>query len=488
MIYIAEGIAGRKTGEILAIATRLLFTAMIVLIVAAASPAAANPKYAGIVIDARTGKTLYAANADAPRYPASLTKMMTMYLAFEAIDAGRVTKESRIPVSRKAAAEPPSKIGIRSGTTITVEQAMRALVTRSANDAATALGEFLGGSESRFAELMTQKARQLGMSKTTFRNAHGLPNSQQVTTARDMARLGIALREHFPHHYHYFSTRSFQFGGATFGNHNRLLGNVRGVDGIKTGFINASGFNLVSSVNDNDRLVVAVVMGGRTGASRDAQMRKLIAEYLPQATRGGGGNLIARSGASPVLAASAWALPERGPVPVFRDPIDMRVATAYAAPAPASAQAAIAAAFPVPNERPVVGREALAQVLREQQASVPTPPAPIVGQEMGSSEIDAVTTASTAAEVATASAAMPSGWVVQVAAMPDASEAMAYLQNAQRKAGGPISSATPFTVAFQDGGSTLHRARFGGFAGKNDAWAACESLKRSGYGCWATQQ
>ncbi|WP_099866871.1 serine hydrolase [Pararhizobium haloflavum] len=451
----------------------------------AATQASANPKYAGIVIDARTGKTLYENSADAPRYPASLTKMMTLYLTFEALDAGRITKDSRIPVSANAAGEVPSKLGLRSGSTLTVDQAMKALVTKSANDAATALGEFLGGSEGRFAQLMTNKARQLGMSRTTFKNAHGLPNSEQKTTARDMARLGIALREHFPHHYHYFSTRSFTFGKATYGNHNRLLGSVRGVDGIKTGFINASGFNLVSSVKDDGRLIVGVVMGGRTGASRNAQMQKLIAEYLPKATRGGAGtgNLIARSGASPMLAASAWSLPEKGPLPVFRDPIDMRVATAYA---PAARTNALAA-FPVPDGRPIVGRQALAAVLREQQPDAPVPPAAIGQVEMGSSDVDTVTTASTSA-VAAAAQPAPSGWVVQVAAMPDQNEAMAFLSAAQTKAGGAIADARPYTVAYSDGGQQLYRARFAGFDGKDDAWAACDSLKRSGYGCWATQQ
>jgi D-alanyl-D-alanine carboxypeptidase len=235
-------------------------------------------------------------------------------------------------------------------------------------------------------------------------------------------------------------------------------------------------------------MLVAVVMGGRTGASRDAQMRKLIAEYLPQASRGSGtGNLIARSGASPMLAASAFTLPDRGPVPIFRDPVDVRVATAYA---PTTVSQALAA-FPVPAGKPVVGRAALAATLLEQRPDGPVPPAPIgapvqtAAVEMGSSAVDAVTTSSTTAAMAES---VPSGWVVQVAAMPDRSEAMAYLTEAQRKAGGVVAEAQPFTVAFSDGGQSLYRARFGGFAGKDAAWAACASLKRSGYGCWATQQ
>ena len=166
--------------------------------------AQANAKYAGIVIDAKTGRTLYKYNADSKRYPASLTKMMTLYLIFEALETGRVKKSTHISISKNASAEQPSKLGLRAGQTITVEHAIYALVTKSANDVATAVGEYLGGSEASFARLMTEKARSLKMSSTTFRNAHGLPNSRQITTARDMARLGIALREHYPHYYKYF--------------------------------------------------------------------------------------------------------------------------------------------------------------------------------------------------------------------------------------------------------------------------------------------
>ena len=236
------------------------------------APASANSKYAGIVIDAKTGKTLYAHDADAQRYPASLTKMMTLYLVFEALERGKIRLDTRVKFSANAAKEPPTKLGVGTGKSITVEQVIYALVTKSANDASTAIAEHLGGSEAKFAKMMTAKARSLGMSKTTFRNAHGLPNSGQVTTARDMAKLGIALREHYPRQYKYFSARSFKFGDTTMGNHNRLLGTVRGVDGIKTGYTRASGFNLVSSVVDRDRSIVAVVPG--VAAPAQAAMRR----------------------------------------------------------------------------------------------------------------------------------------------------------------------------------------------------------------------
>ncbi|WJH37739.1 D-alanyl-D-alanine carboxypeptidase (plasmid) [Aliirhizobium terrae] len=263
--------------------------------------ASANSKYAGVVVDAATGRVLYADNANARRYPASLTKMMTLYLTFEGLDEKRFGLNTKIRVSRRAASEPPSKLWLRPGSYITVKDAMHALVTKSANDAATALGEFLAGSEAKFATLATRKARSLGMSRTTFRNAHGLPDSRQVTTARDMATLGIALREDFPHRYAIFKTRSYRYGKTTLRSHNRLVGRIEGVDGIKTGYINASGFNLVTSVQRDGRSIVAVVMGGRTSRSRDAHMRSLIASYLPKASenfkRPGRSLLVAKAGA-----------------------------------------------------------------------------------------------------------------------------------------------------------------------------------------------
>ena len=256
------------------------------LLLGVPATAMANPLYAGIVVDAKTGKTLYSSSADAYRYPASLTKIMTLYIVFEELESGRLSLDSELKVSSYASQRPPSKLGLKPGSTIKVKDAILALVTKSANDVATTVAENLGGSERKFAERMTRTARQLGMSKTTFRNPHGLPDSGQRTTARDMATLGIAIQERFPQYYGYFKTRAYSYKGRTYGNHNKLLGRVKGVDGIKTGYIRASGFNLVTSVNRDGRQIVAVVMGGRSGASRNAQMTKLINGYLPKASRG----------------------------------------------------------------------------------------------------------------------------------------------------------------------------------------------------------
>lgn len=242
--------------------------------------------FSAIVIDAKTGKVLDDENADALRHPASLTKIMTLYLLFERIQQGKLTLKSRLNVSENATEKPPSKLGLQEGTTIAVEDAIKALVTRSANDVATVIAENLADEEDAFAALMTKKARALGMTNTVFKNASGLPDREQVTTARDMATLGRAIQDRFPSLYPFFSTQSFYYRGRVIANHNRLLGRVPGVDGIKTGYTNASGFNLVTSIRHKNRHVVAVVLGGRTGALRDQYMRELIADNLDDATAG----------------------------------------------------------------------------------------------------------------------------------------------------------------------------------------------------------
>lgn len=250
--------------------------AVAILVLAAATTAHANTRYAAIVIDDSTGKVLHQVNPDAQRYPASLTKMMTLYMTFEAIEAKKLTLDQRITVSARAAGMAPSRLGLRPGESLTVRQAILGLVTKSANDAAAVLGESLGGgSEATFAVMMTKRAHALGMTNTTFKNASGLPNPKQVTTARDMVTLARALRRDYPQHYAFFKTPEFTFKGITHKNHNRLLAGFEGTDGLKTGFINASGFNLVaSSVRDNRRLF-GVVLGGDSAGWRDARMMSL---------------------------------------------------------------------------------------------------------------------------------------------------------------------------------------------------------------------
>jgi D-alanyl-D-alanine carboxypeptidase len=235
-----------------------------------------SSKYAAIVIDARTGEVLYGKRADAPRYPASITKVMTLYLAFEALAAGKIELDDPVVFSPRAAAQAPTKLGVRAGDSITVHQAMEGMVTRSANDAAVAMAEKLGGTEQRFAALMTLRAQELGMANTTFANPHGLPDSRNISTARDLAILSRAVMRDYPQYYRLFSTKNFAFRGQNIRNHNGLLYTMDGVDGLKTGFTNASGFNLaISAVRDNRRLI-AVVMGGPTAATRNKVAESLL--------------------------------------------------------------------------------------------------------------------------------------------------------------------------------------------------------------------
>jgi D-alanyl-D-alanine carboxypeptidase len=242
-----------------------------------------DPPGSSIVVDGNSGAVLEASNPDALRHPASLTKVMTLYLLFDRLDVGKINLDTPLHVSEHASEQDPTKLNLKPGQTIAVEDAIKGIVTRSANDAAVVVAENLGGSEPDFAKLMTQKARALGMTRTTYVNASGLPDDDQITTARDQALLGRAIQDRFPHLYKYFSTESFVYHGEEIRTHNHLLGSIEGLDGIKTGFTRASGFNILTSVHRDGRFIVGVVMGGRSGGSRDATMRGLISEHIKEA-------------------------------------------------------------------------------------------------------------------------------------------------------------------------------------------------------------
>ncbi|MGO7833087.1 serine hydrolase [Rhizobium johnstonii] len=511
-----SSVSSSRSGSFFARLLAILSVAVTIVMVDSvnADAEAANPKYAGIVVDAKTGNVLYSENADRLQYPASLTKMMTLYMTFEALEQGRIRLDTPVPFSAHAAAQAPTKLGVRAGGTITVEQGILGLVTLSANDAATALGEMLGGgSEDRFAQLMTAKAHALGMTRTTYRNANGLPNTAQMTTARDQARLGIALRQHFPQYYGYFSTRAFKFGSRTIRSHNRLVGSVRGVDGIKTGYTRAAGFNLVSSVQVDGKSIVGVVMGGASTPARDAQMRNLIASYLPKASsRGGSSALIAQAAPAPAMivtpapvqpkkaqqmaktitaaqppisaAAADLSLPHRGPMPDVRYQIaETEVAYAETA-ARKSDNPLVAQPMPAPTK--------VKTMTFKQQASVavPTPAPAYMPQEQGDTSVDEVTTASTTPSPTRAASTSngPTGWVVQVGVSPSRQMAMDLLESARSKGGKALASAKPFAVAYAAGGDQLYRARFGGFDDQRDAVNACKALKKAGIKCWAAAQ
>ncbi|MBL8582710.1 MAG: D-alanyl-D-alanine carboxypeptidase [Rhizobiaceae bacterium] len=448
---------------------------------AAVAPAsAASSKYAAIVVDARTGKTLFSAASDEQRYPASLTKMMTLYMTFEALEAGRIKKTTPVPFSAQASAKPPTKLGVRPGGSVSVETAIYGLVTKSANDAAAALGELLAGSEQAFARKMTAKARALGMSRTTFRNASGLPDANQKTTAHDMAILGLALRRDFPQYYAYFSTKSFTYGRQRLGNHNRLLGRVKGVDGIKTGYTRASGFNLVTSVQDGDRRLVAVVMGGTSGRARDDHMAELIKTYLPKAATRGGAPLVASASGGKTSAMDTLAkvlLPKRkAPTPQAKPEVEEFQEVAVAEPEMQPLTRAEEETLEEPQ-----AAEPMPAV--EQAFAEPTPaPAPLPAKKSTKAakaavEVDPVQTAS-----------VPAGWAIQVASSPSEPEARQSLDRASKQASKLLASASPFTVPFEKGGVTYYRARFGGFASKTAAWNACGALKKKKIDCYAVQQ
>ncbi|MDP2358433.1 MAG: D-alanyl-D-alanine carboxypeptidase [Beijerinckiaceae bacterium] len=300
-----------------------------------------TPPYAAMVVDANSGRVLHASNENALRHPASITKVMTLYLLFEQMERGRFRLDTPIPISARAASMPPTKLGLRAGSTITVENAIGSLVTKSANDIAVAVAEAIGGDEANFAQLMTRKAQSIGMTRTVFRNASGLPNVEQVTTARDLTILGRAIQERFPRQFAYFAKTEHRMGPVVMRSHNRLLGRLEYVDGIKTGFIRASGFNVLTSAKLDGRRVVAVVMGGRTASHRDGIMANLVESTIEQG---------ARARTAPMIAEA---------------PVTERVAEAFgvapapiAAPAPRQAVTAAQPALLVPLEAPAepIGR------------------------------------------------------------------------------------------------------------------------------------
>ncbi|TPL05623.1 MULTISPECIES: D-alanyl-D-alanine carboxypeptidase [unclassified Mesorhizobium] len=457
----------------------IMVAALAVTIVAADVASALAARSAAIVVDAKTGKVLYSADANGRRYPASLTKMMTLYLTFEALAKGRIGKNTPVPYSAHAAAQPPTKLGVRAGGSVPVETAILSMVTKSANDSATALGEMLGGSEDNFARMMTAKARQLGMNGTVFRNANGLPDPGQFTTAHDMAMLGIALREHYPQYYGYFSQRSFLYGRQRINGHNRLLGRIKGVDGIKTGYTRASGYNLVSSVADGDRRLVAVVMGGASGRSRDNQMAALINTYMPRASTRGGGDLIAKGNDNPIKTLAKVFLPKHdAPTPDAKPATDDTVVASADDDVQDDAQQVAEETKPVIKVKKVktVAVAAMAPAPKSQETSPqvvtayaePAPAAPA---------IDPVKTSS-----------VPSGWVVQVASSPTKSGAQSLLDQTAKQAPKILADASGFTVAFDKDGTTYYRARFGGFGSKGAAWKACDALKRKKISCYAVEQ
>ncbi len=411
--------------------------ALVLLLLAPLAAPAQAGKYASIVIDFETGTVLHEANADERKYPASLTKMMTLYMLFEALDRGELSLDSKLSVSQRAQGMPPSKLWLKAGSTIRVEDAILALTTKSANDVAVVVAEALGGTEIQFARMMTEKAESLGMTRTSFRNASGLPNQGQKSTARDMAVLSMALLRNFPTYYDVFSTKAFRYRGNTYKNHNNLLKAYSGTDGIKTGYIRASGFNLAASVMRNGRRLIAVVFGGKTSRSRDKHMMDLLDRGFVQAA----------------------SLPRYTPDPSPPKP------TTLLALAPAEAAPGATGVEPTP---PVIqlGERKLAQA-GAQGAEAP--------DLDGSSVLDRLIRPAHAA-----TAAGPYG--VQVGAFFDYDSALSLAKRASERLPDLLPAEQVVVTSLPAGAKTLYRARILGL-GQPEAKRACRELQQRSMDC-----
>ncbi|WP_455474628.1 SPOR domain-containing protein [Bartonella sp. B30(2025)] len=417
---------------------------------ASATPQGAYPdKYAAIVIDANTGKTLFQANATLKRYPASLTKMMTLYILFEAMHARRITPKTPIPISNYAATRPPTKMGLKAGQTISAEEAAKALITKSANDVAVAIAEYLGGNEKKFAKKMTEKARQLGMMHTHFANASGLPDVHNYSTAQDIAILSLALRKDFPQQYKLFKITSFTFHGRTINSHNKLVKIMKGVDGIKTGYTQMSGSNLATSMRANGRSIVAVVMGGRSATARDKHMANLLSKYMPKANR--------MQSDQHLIASAHYNLPTgiNTPIPIIKsdqnDPDD-EVSTLLTAL----------------TEQPKNFNTAITAV---NQAIIPIPnPQKAI--------------AVNADKIITASLSTSTSWAIQIGSLSEQSQAKALLSKAKNTAYSALKYSSSHMQLFEKDGRRYYRARFIGFSSKKAALNACSILKKANFNCY----
>jgi D-alanyl-D-alanine carboxypeptidase len=476
-------------------------------------PAAADePRAASLVVDANSGAVLHSKAADEPVYPASLTKMMTLYMTFELIELGRLDYSTKIKMTEEGAAAAPSKLDLDAGQELTVLDAIKALVTKSANDVAIALAMHIGGTEANFARLMTKKARDIGMSKTTFRNASGLPDPEQTTTARDMVTLGLRLQDDFPQHYRLFSTRSFTFAGKTYRSHNSLLMRYQGTDGIKTGYTRASGFNLVSSVRRDGKHLVAAVFGGDTARERNARMQSLLNAAFPRATTKVTRKpaLVARAPqpvrakapprvaeAAPRVAEPAVVEPAPQPQPVAQAPsaaiavAKVRSVRIGDSSGRASRADSVQAQFAVASANEAAPRQAVRagtnfgfprfvpetgalrpSTLQEQAAHLENT------QESVAPAAGPANRVTPSPAHRTASAARGS-FVVQIGAYGDEAEAEQRMAAARKRAGGILDAYSTVAVPVKNGSGKLYRARFQGFtsAAANEACTRLKTMK-----------
>lgn len=483
------------------------------------------PKSASLVMDANSGEVLYSRNADGQCYPASLTKIMTLYMLFERLEQGKVSLSTKLPVSRHASNQAPSRLGLKPGDTIRVEDAILALVTKSANDVAAVVAESLGGSEKNFAKLMTAKAKSIGMHNTRYMNASGLPNKLQLTTARDQAKLAKRMQTDFPQYYRYFSTKSFAWDDRVYKNHNNLLGKYEGVNGLKTGYTAASGFNLTSSVMRDGKSVIGVVLGGKTARARDQQMVAILDRTMPKALvmRDTGTRLasILSSGPAPTpiirpenldeliaatsdsdpdeeayvgtsqVASVSAAVPLRSvtktttvaPLPL-KASLDTTPVAKTAAPLDSATAYALAALGKAEGPVRRVGRDLGELIVSPANASEgPQATSPIgLRNVVTESSLKTPTRGWTANDPL-----IPEGsWVIQIGAYSDQGDAVSRIRDAIRAAPTELASAVPVTIPVQSSDNrTLYRSRFGGFEGEKQARNACGRLARQKISCIA---
>ncbi|MCR6637163.1 D-alanyl-D-alanine carboxypeptidase [Devosia sp.] len=484
-------------------------------------------KYAGIVVDAKSGEVLYEEAGDSKRYPASVAKVMTLYVLFQELSAGNLSLSTKMTVSKHAASAVPTKLGLRAGSTIAVEDAIKSLVTLSANDMARVIAEHISGTESKFAERMTATARAMGMRNTTYRNASGLPDGGQVTTVRDQAILGIAIYQHFPQYYEFFQTTAFRYNGKTYGNHNRVLGYMGAVDGIKTGYINAAGSNLLTAARKDNRHIVIVAFGFNSAGARDEKVRQLVANYLPKGRRGDYLQTAmvpqpGRQGNSNVQVAVAqptqpvFVMPM--PLPGFRlaelaaaqnGIAQPQVVVASAAPVPAAAPADIglqpavqaAAVLAAPTQAPtpaypsqdIIGAwlsdtynlGAPPAALGSTRPSAPLAPPSDVGTGAAPAPAEQPIDLMTSGTVETAGL-VNGAWIVQIGAGPSEDSARSMLSDAAGKVGG-LGDFRSYVERFEKNGQVFYRARFVGFGDRDDATAMCNRLKDANMACLAMQ-
>ncbi|MBI2719921.1 MAG: D-alanyl-D-alanine carboxypeptidase [Rhizobiales bacterium] len=475
--------------------------------------------FSAISVDARTGKVLFAVDPDGLRHPASLTKMMTLYVLFQDLKAGKLKLDSPIRISARAASMAPSRLGVKPGTTITVDTAIRAVVVKSANDVASAIAENLGGSETAFATRMTQTARGIGMSRTTFRNASGLPNPGQWTTARDMATMGLRLQRDFPEYYPYFRTLAFSYGGGAVATHNRLLGKYQGADGIKTGYTAASGFNLVSSAERDGKRLVGTVLGGASGTARNRYMMRMLDKAFPASVAGKTIAALAGSSKGAIEPAAADQVKPD-------DQADLATAAAAAAAqdtgedgSGAGDQADSGATGAAPPEitdttsaanstTTGAADQKLRKLLKkhgkgskptviEAKIEPPTQPEKLpfaVKAEAKQTIVDAALAATPDAQANDGKAEPPAdtqvaaslaqdSWYIRIGSFTTKEEAISRLRRLMADGPEALRDKATFTEIVQKGTVTSYRARFSGFSEKN-ARQACQEIQRKNMSCY----